>query len=392
MNSRLRSLLSWSLAVGAWTLFHVAPSACGAAGPDVTWLADVQREPVKPAVFDVGPLSPLLTDENGKPIRDLDGWKVRREKLRAEWMAFLGPMPATPDNVQFTVLKDDSLPDCSRQLIRYECEEGLFVEAYLLRSTDPKFAGADPASASAARLRPGIVALHQTTKNTIDETAGLSGPEPLQLGLKLARRGFVVICPRCFLWQDVASLPAAVEQFRKRHPQTLGMHKMLYDARRAVDILAAQPGVDPNRLGAVGHSLGAKEVLYLAAFDERIRAAVASEGGLALKSTNWDAAWYLGAKFREADFPRNHHELLALTAPRALLILGGESGPGAADGDRSWPLIDAALPVYRLFGGPPRLGLLNHHQGHSIPPESFERIAEWLDVCTSAPTKPSPKE
>jgi pimeloyl-ACP methyl ester carboxylesterase len=162
------------------------------------------------------------------------------------------------------------------------------------------------------------------------------------------------------------------------------MHKMLYDAQRAVDILAAVPDIDAQRIGAVGHSLGAKETLYLAAFDDRIRAAVASEGGLALKSTNWDAPWYLGPGIREATFVRNHHELLALTAPRAMLILGGESGSGAADGDRSWPLIDAALPVYRLYGSPPRLGLLNHRQGHSISPESFERIAEWLERYTAA--------
>lgn len=338
----------------------------------VAWLAEVQRPPASPPLFDVGTMQPLLSDGDQK-IVDLAGWQKQRAKLRAEWLKFLGPMPDAPANNETTLLKDVSLPDCTRQLVRYECEPGLFVEAYLLRSTDPKFTG----------LRPGLVALHQTTNSTIDETAGISGPDSLQLGLKLARRGFVVICPRCFLWQNATSLQAAVKQFQERHPRTLGMHKMLYDARRAVDILLAQPGIDPQRVAAVGHSLGAKEVLYLTAFDERIKAAVASEGGLALRSTNWEAPWYLGPSIREAGFPRNHHELLALTAPRSLLILGGESGPGAADGDRSWPLIEAAIPVYQLFGMSARVGLLNHHQGHSISPESFERIAEWLEAYTS---------
>ena len=53
---------------------------------------------------------------------------------------------------------------------------------------------------------------------------------------------------------------------------------MLYDAMRAVDVLESLPQVDRNRIGAVGHSLGAKETLYLAAFDERVKVAVASEG------------------------------------------------------------------------------------------------------------------
>jgi dienelactone hydrolase len=72
------------------------------------------------------------------------------------------------------------------------------------------------------------------------------------------------------------------------------MAKMLYDAMVAVDILAALPEVDPKRLCSVGHSLGAKEVLYLAAFDERIRATVSSEGGKdrVIRGGSWNLdAW-----------------------------------------------------------------------------------------------------
>ncbi len=351
-------------------LLNSRTASCRAAEGEVSWLADVQRPPEKPSPFDVGIVKPLLVTDAGDPIRDLAGWTRRREAIRAAWLSFLGPMPAAPANNNIEVLKSESLPEGTRQLIRYECEADLFVEAYLLRPDTAKFPGP----------RPGIVALHPTTASTFDETAGVSGKEPRQLGLLLMRRGFVVICPRCFLWQDAETLPLAVEKFRARHPGTLGMHKMLYDAKRATDILVAQPNVNAKRLGAVGHSLGAKEALYLAAFDDRIQAAVASEGGLALRSTNWDASWYLGPKCREAGFERNHHELLALIAPRAFLILGGESGSGAADGERSWPLIEAALPVYRLHSQSPRLGLLNHRQGHSIPDEAGAKLIEWLET------------
>jgi cephalosporin-C deacetylase-like acetyl esterase len=99
-----------------------------------------------------------------------------------------------------------------------------------------------------------------------------------------------VFCPRCFLWQDAATLPIAVENFKKRHPDTLGMHKMLWDAMRGVDVLASlSDAVDPNRIGAFGHSLGSKETFYLAAFDDRVKTGVASEGGIGLTFTNWDA-------------------------------------------------------------------------------------------------------
>lgn len=364
--------ISFALAIASSVEFALnsRSTSCRAAEIELSWLAEVQRPPEKPSPFDVGTIKPLLVTDAGDPVRDVVGWAKRREAIRAAWLSFLGPMPAPPTNNKIEVLKSESLADGTRQLIRYECEAGLFVEAYLLRPDSAKFPGP----------RPGIVALHPTTASTFDETAGVSGKESRQLGQLLMRRGFVVICPRCYLWQDAETLPLAVEKFHARHPDTLGMHKMLYDAKRATDILVAQPNVDAQRLGAVGHSLGAKEALYLAAFDDRIQAAVASEGGLALRSTNWDAPWYLGQKIRDASFERNHHELLALIAPRAFLILGGETGPGAADGERSWPLIEAALPVYRLYGKKPRLGLLNHRQGHSIPDEAGAKLIEWLET------------
>ena len=146
------------------------------------------------------------------------------------------------------------------------------------------------------------MALHPTTEATIDEIAGVSGPDTAHLGLKLAHRGFVVFCPRCFLWQDVASLEQAVERHRERHPESLGMAKMLYDAMRGVDVLESLPEVDKHRIGAVGHSLGAKETFYLAAFDERVRVAVASEGGITFPSTNWDAPGILARQFATRRF------------------------------------------------------------------------------------------
>jgi len=319
-------------------------------------------------------LSPLLVDPDGRAIATLADWNAERERIRRKWMDFLGPMPAeTPPNT-WKVLQEDHPTGCRRRLVRYESEPNLPVEGYLL------LPDADVPGRDARGLRPGLVALHQTTGDSIDEIAGVRGNPEQALGLQLARRGFVVFCPRCFLWQDAADYQQAVEAFHKRRPTTLGMHKMLWDARRAVDLLANHSDVvDAERIGAVGHSLGAKEALYLAAFDERVKAAVASEGGIGLTFTNWDAPWYLGEAIRAPDFALDHHQLLALVAPRAFLILAGESGRGAADGDRTWPYVAAALPVYRLHGEPARLGLYNHREGHTIGPRTFSRLSEWVN-------------
>ena len=363
----VRSMVRYSAAFFAGAIFS---SASGNAD-DVPWLKEVTSAPVIPAVENLGKVETLLQDADGKPITTIQEWEKHRQTIRDQWIQFLGPMPEPRPAVALEILKTESLPTITRQLVRYEGEPGIFVEGYLLI---PK------AAVGSKAKYPAVLAMHPTTNATIDDIAGISGQDTKQFGLALAQRGFIVFCPRCFLWQDVNSLNEAVEKHRERHPKTTGMAKMLYDAVRGVDVLESLPQVDRTRIGAIGHSLGAKEALYLAAFDERIKAAAASEGGIGFRSTNWDASWYLGEAIRDPEFPLNHHQLLGLIAPRPFLILGGESGPGAADGDRSWPLINAALPVWNLYGEPTRLGLLNHHEGHSVSEQSFERMAEWLTV------------
>lgn len=356
----------WRIIAGAALLF----AANSTFAEDVTWLTEVTTPPASPTAADAGKLAPLLVDADGKPITTREAWEQRRQAIRDEWLRFLGPMPTPRPPVALEVLTRDSCIKYDRVLVRYESEPGLPVEGFLLT----------PRGCTPQSPRPGVVALHPTTPVSIAGIAGVSGPLQSQIGRMLAERGFVVFCPRCFLWQNAADFDQAVSNFSQRHPNTRGMAKMLYDAMRGVDVLESLPYVDKQRLASVGHSLGAKETLYLAAFDERIKAAVASEGGLTFASTNWDAAWYLGPRIHDADFRLNHHQLLALIAPRPFLIFGGESGPGAADGERSWPLIQAATPVWQLYGTPARLGLYNHREGHTLSPESFDRLAEWLAV------------
>ena len=54
--------------------------------------------------------------------------------------------------------------------------------------------------------------------------------------------------------------------------------KGIWNNMRAVDVLSGLPEVDPGRIGAIGHSLGGHNAIFIALFDERIRAVVSSCG------------------------------------------------------------------------------------------------------------------
>jgi hypothetical protein len=337
------------------------------------WLPEVQTPPdVIPDDAD-RPASPLL-DAEGRPITTADAWARRRGELNNAWRSFLGeiedPGPIPPP----TVLQRDRVepeaegqPAVDRLLLRYEAEPGRFVEAYLLRPAEPA-----PLSS-----RPGAVVLHSTVDYTIRQPAGLEGPSDKFIGLHLARRGYVAICPRCYLWErgGPGRYQDAVDWQRRSHPGVTGTAQMVFDARRALDLLLAEPDVDRDRIAAIGHSLGAKEVLFLAALDGRVAATVSSEGGIGIGYSNWDAPWYHGESVNRPDFSLDHAQVLALVAPRPFLLIGGDS----ADGARSWPYIEACLPVYHLLGSPDALGLFNHRQGHAYPPVAQDRSYGWLD-------------
>ena len=52
-------------------------------------------------------------------------------------------------------------------------------------------------------------------------------------------------------------------------------HEQIEDLRNAITWLRRQPGIDPERIGAWGVSLGGGHVMFLAAFDKRIKVVVA---------------------------------------------------------------------------------------------------------------------
>jgi len=307
------------------------------------------------------PLPPVLTNAQG-PIHNLTGWEKQKDVIIRQWSDYLGIIPPNPYPPRLRTIEEDRPGGIIRQLIEYENEPGMTVRAYLIKPQKIQ------------KSLPGVVALHSTSDNQMLFISGVEKGSITPMAAELAGKGFVVICPMCFLWQDKGSrtYEQQVERFHMKHPGSKGMARMLYDAQRAVDVLVSLKEVDSERLGAMGHSLGGKEAFYLGAFDKRVKVIVSNEGGIGIDFSNWDDIWYLGKEIHE--FRHQHHELLALCAPKPFLLIGGED----ADGQKSLAYIEAVLPVYDLYGKSKNLKFFNHAQGHNITPEAEKMTYEWL--------------
>lgn len=293
-----------------------------------------------------------------------DGWLKERAIIERRWLGFLGRFPKMKPPLKARLLGTEETARFVRNKITYEAEPGVPVEAYLLVPSSGK------------RPFPAVVVFHSTVDYTIRQPAGLEGPADKHIGVHLAERGYIALCPQNYIW-DYGGLKwaDAVAKVKRDHPDWKGMTKMILDGMRAVDYLCSLEYVDKERIGCIGHSLGGKEALFLAAFDPRIKVTVSSEGGIGQKFSNWEAEWYLGPDIRKPDFPLENDQVLALTAPRPFLLLGGDS----ADGDKSWPYILNVKPIYDLLGASDAIAFFNHKQGHAYPPEAQKRAYEWID-------------
>ncbi|MCC9608675.1 dienelactone hydrolase family protein [Blastopirellula sp. JC732] len=356
------TLRAWRRSFLAVTMISALLRVTAAEEP--SWVAQAVTPPPAAKIDD----SQTLQTAAGAEIDSLDAWKEKRAAIAADWRKFLGAY-AYPDlPLEIETLETERLEHCTRTLIRYQAEPGRRVRAYLLVPHQ-----------STSKKMPAIVAFHGTNAKTFQKLVGLDAEPERHIGLRLVEQGFVVLCPENYLWEKESYL-ASTAAALKPHPESKGMAVMLADGVRAVDVLLAQKNVDPQRIGAYGHSLGAKETLYLMALDDRVCAGVASEGGIGMFSTNWEAPWYLGPVVKSDGFIRRHDDLIALIAPRPFLVLGGEQGPGCADGERSWPELLVGQRVAALYGEPVRIGLWNHHEGHKLSLDSGARVIAWLNA------------
>jgi len=313
-------------------------------------------------------------DADGRehPVRTAADWARRRQHILENMQLIMGPLPDDSHKVPLDVkaAEEQDAGRFLRKKLTFAVEKGDRVPAWLLVPKERK-----------GKL-PAVLVLHQTINIGKDEPAGLGKQENKRIGVHLAERGYVVLCP------DYPSFGEYPYDFKKSKFQS-GSMKAIWNNMRAVDLLQSLPEVDPERIGCIGHSLGGHNTMFTAVFDTRIKAAVSNCGFTSFpkyyggKLKGWASDRYMPRIATEYELkpekvPFDFPEVVAALAPRAFLA----SSPLHDDNFEVSGVRDciaAANPVYELLGAKEKLAANYPDCKHDFPPEVRKVAYAWLD-------------
>jgi dienelactone hydrolase len=319
------------------------------------------------------------------PVERLEELVAWRARCRARLDELLGPLPE-PVPLALETLERTQADGYRRERVVYDTEAVMSVPAYLLIPD--------------GRVNPGpaVLACHGHGPGK-DHVCGLVSTETPNgdYAHQLARRGYVVLAPdlRCFGersdWNPPDHYACDTNLVHAVMAGERPLTNNLWDLARSLDVLEAHPLVAPDRIGAVGLSLGGTMTLFLAAWDERVAAAVVS-GYFSSWAESHKVPWNMcGSQVLPGMLGALEHvDLAALIAPRPLLVETGR-------GDLLFP-VEAAeqamgqlRTIYGYEGAPEHLVhdvFDGEHQWHGTV--AYDFLARWLGP-ERAPTEVAPE-
>jgi hypothetical protein len=204
-------------------------------------------------------------------IHTLSEWEQRQKWIRNTLMDIVGPFPEkTPLHARVT--KIISKDDYHVEDIIYESQPGYYVTSSLFISNSLKTGGKAPV----------IIYCSGHTYS------GYSSPLYQHMILNFVKKGFIVFAfdpigqgerlqyyneetgKSRFKWPSYEHSYPGAQAFIAG--SSLAKY-FIWDGIRAIDYLLTRKEVDPDRIGIAGRSGGGTQSAYIAAFDERIKAA-----------------------------------------------------------------------------------------------------------------------
>jgi dienelactone hydrolase len=212
-------------------------------------------------------------------------------------------------------------------------------------------------------------------------------------GEELVRKGYVVQCIDAYAFgQRRYQGPAGRKEEGGRTESSLfkaflwegrtlwGM--MVRDDMLALNYLVSRPEVDPERIAAMGMSMGSTRTWWLAALDERIKVAVSVacltryQNLIAHGSVRAHGIYYYVPNMLKEQI--DTESVIGLIVPRPHLTLTGAQDEGSpADGVR---IINAFQKhLYKCYGKEDKFrGILYPGVDHTYTPQMWEETLRWL--------------
>ncbi len=369
-----------SLMLGMALLFLCACSPSPQIPPLVYSVEDTGTEfpiPVLPEYDKLPTIRPLTdpfewSDGSGR-LTDFEDWARRRSEIKAEIEHYeVGKKPTRIDNLTASYSSEDSLLTV---VVTVNDSTLTLISKIVLPEGDGPF--------------PALIGIGRGT--------GSLPPEVFE-GRKLATIAFNFS-------QVMAHTQVRGEQpINRLYPDQTEMGAYSawpWGVSRIIDgleLVADELNIDLKRLAITGCSFAGKMALFSGAFDERIALTIAQEpggGGAAawrvsqtlgdvetLGRTNF--AWFKEDMRRFANsvhkLPHDHHELIAMIAPRAVLILGNPDYPWLAE-ESGYVSCVAASKVWEAFGISDRFGfsIVADHGHCRLPPNQYPEVKAFID-------------
>lgn len=240
---------------------------------------------------------------------------------------------------------------------------------------------------------PAVVCIHETDSELARFNCLSSDKKPDRAyGIELAQRGYLCIAVDQYGfgdWTKGTSEQGLYDELAHDFPSWSRDGIRLQIHQRAVDVLSSHPLVDREKIACIGHSLGGRSAVYLGAFDERVKATVASTG-VSPNATNvfrnhtTDPAASFSPRLNEVVLKTGipaweYEELLSLIAPRGLVLLEPFNDLYNLDIEATIACCLKASSVYRLLGKAENCTLVCHGRGHDTPVEMRNYAYSLMD-------------
>ncbi|MDO4585782.1 MAG: alpha/beta fold hydrolase [Planctomycetia bacterium] len=229
---------------------------------------------------------------------------------------------------------------------------------------------------------PAMLCLHPTHEMGKDVPVGFAGNSHRFYAKELCKRGYVCLSPDYGPYGENSFDPYSAGY------QSATM-KGVWNHIRCLDFLQSLDFVDGEKLGVIGHSLGGHNALFLAVFDERVKAVVTSCGFTTMYKymqgnlAGWSQDKYMPRiksvyKDNPLLVPFDFNEILAIIAPRPIFI-------NAPVNDDNFDLsgvqdsVQSALRIYQLYGAADKITLMQPDAEHDFPDNERFMSYQFLD-------------